>query len=163
MQAKAVPDYDSTTVSNLLSAGGEMARRYDAVWDSVWNQPHVPPPVLELCRLRIARLHDATAELDAAPRSELRGAIEPGKCASVLAGSYGRDDRVAPAERAAIEFAEVYAMDPQAISDELAQAVVAHYGEPGLVALIEALGFIDGRMRLARMLAPLVGPESDRA
>ena len=47
-------------------------------------------------------------------------------------------------------------MDAQAITDELSAAVVAHYGEPGLVALIEALGFMDGRMRLARMLGPLL-------
>ena len=83
------------------------------------------------------------------------GAIDSGKRAAVLAGSYTRDDRVSPSERAAVEFAEVYAMDAQAITDDLARGVVAHFGEPGLVALIEALGFIDGRIRLARMLGPL--------
>jgi len=81
--------------------------------------------------------------------------VDAHKRAAVLAGSYARDDRVSPAERAAIEFCEVYAMDAQAITDGLAAAVVEHVGEPGLVALIEALGFIDGRMRLARMLGPL--------
>jgi hypothetical protein len=108
--------------------------------------------VLELCRLRLARLHGL-----AAAESQARAPVDAGKRAAVLAGSYARDDRVSPAERAAIEFAEVYAMDAQAITDELAAGVVAHFGEPGLVALIEALGFIDGRLRLARMLPHLTG------
>jgi hypothetical protein len=146
---------ESTTsddVSRLLAAGGEMAASFDRAWESVWQQPHVPATVLELCRLRLARLHGL-----AAAESQARAPVDAGKRAAVLAGSYARDDRVSPAERAAIEFAEVYAMDAQAITDELAAGVVAQFGEPGLVALIEALGFIDGRLRLARMLPHLTG------
>jgi alkylhydroperoxidase family enzyme len=148
-------NFDSDSVSALLKPGAAMAQAYERAWDSVWRQPHVPASLLELCRLRMARMHGATAELDAAPRPEL-GAVDSGKRAAVLAGSYNRDDRVSPSERAAVEFAEVYAMDAQAITDELALGVVAHFGEQGLVALIEALGFIDGRIRLARMLGALL-------
>jgi hypothetical protein len=143
-------------VSTLLRAGGQMAECFDRAWDSVWQQPHVPAAVLELCRLRLARLH-GLVEAEAQPRV----AVDAGKRAAVLGGSYARDDRVSPAERAAVEFSEVYAMDAQAITDELAAGVVEHFGEPGLVALIEALGFIDGRMRLARML-PLLFAGADR-
>jgi alkylhydroperoxidase family enzyme len=134
-------------VATLLSAGGEMAQCFDRAWDSVWQQPHVPATVLELCRLRLARLHGLGAA-----EAESRVAVDAGKRDSVLAGSYARDARVSPAERAAIGFSEVYAIDAQAITDDLATAVVGHFGEPGLVALIEALGFIDGRLRLTRML-----------
>jgi hypothetical protein len=143
-------------VSTLLRAGGEMAECFDRAWDSVWQQPHMPAAVLELCRLRLARLHGLNAA-EAQPRV----AVDAGKRAAVLAGSYARDDRVSPAERAAIELSEVYAIDAQAITDELAAAVVEHFGEPGLVALIEALGFIDGRMRLAHML-PRMSPGAGR-
>jgi hypothetical protein len=138
-------------VATVLGSVGEMAACFERAYDSVWQQPHVPATTLELCRLRLARLHEFAAEVEARPRT----AIDDGKRASVLGGSYARDDRVSPAERAAIEFCEVYAMDAQAITDELSAAVVEHYGEPGLVALIEALGFMDSRMRLARMLGPL--------
>jgi alkylhydroperoxidase family enzyme len=142
----------SDRLGPLLDAGGEMARAFEQAYESIWQQPHLPAAVLELCRLRLARMHGATAEIDAAPRV----AIDAAKRAAVLNGNYSRDDRVSPAERAVVEFCEVYAMDAQAITDELAAGVVAHFGEPGLVALIEALGFIDGRMRLARMLGPLL-------
>jgi alkylhydroperoxidase family enzyme len=141
----------SDRLDALLAPGGAMARAFERAYASLWQQPHLPAAVLELCRLRLARLHGAAADLDAEPRV----AVDAAKRAAVIDGSYARDDRVSPAERAAIEFCEVYAMDAQAITDELASAVVAHFGEPGLVALIEALGFIDGRMRLARMLVPL--------
>ncbi|MGD9598223.1 MAG: hypothetical protein AB7G76_11615 [Steroidobacteraceae bacterium] len=53
----------------------------------------------------------------------------------------------------------IYGQDPQAITDELAGAVKAHFGETGLVALIEALGVIDGRIRLAMMLGALLPRE----
>ena len=47
--------------------------------------------------------------------------------------------------------AEVYSQDPAAITDEMAEAVKGVYGDTGLVVLIEALGFIDGRIRMARL------------
>ena len=51
-------------------------------------------------------------------------------------------------EKACIAFTEVYAMDVQSISDELAEAVKASYGDAGLVTLIEALGILDGLIRI---------------
>jgi len=151
MSKQSTATVTAADVSTLLHAGGEMATYFDRAYAGVWQQPHVPATTLELCRLRLARLHEVAAEIE----SPAVTPVDAHKRAAVLAGSYARDDRVSPAERAAIEFCEVYAMDAQAITDELAAAVVEHVGEPGLVALIEALGFIDGRMRLARMLGPL--------
>ncbi len=54
-----------------------------------------------------------------------------------------------------LEFAEIYAQDPGALTDELADGVKRHFGEAGLVCLIEALGFIEGRIRLALMFTAL--------
>jgi hypothetical protein len=56
------------------------------------------------------------------------------------------------AEKAVLQFAEYYGLDPQGIPDEVAESVKAHLAEPGLVFLIEALGCIDGRIRTARCL-----------
>lgn len=137
---------DSTAVATVLSrSGSELARRHEALWQAVWRQPHVPARVLELCRLRLAQLHGATGELRAQPPSGVRADLKGARSS---------------AERAALEFAEVYGQDPQAITDELAAAVKAHFGETGLVALIEALGVIDGRIRLGMMLGPLLATES---
>jgi hypothetical protein len=30
--------------------GGAMARDFNAVWEQLWRQDHVPPRLLELCR-----------------------------------------------------------------------------------------------------------------
>jgi len=38
---------------------------------------------------------------------------------------------------------------PQGIPDDVADEVIKHLGQSGFVALIEALGFIDGRIRVA--------------
>ena len=40
-------------------------------------------------------------------------------------------------------------MDAQALTDELADAVKAHFGDAGLVLLVEALGILDGMTRLS--------------
>jgi hypothetical protein len=40
-------------------------------------------------------------------------------------------------------------MDAQALTDELAEAVKSHFGDAGLVMLVEALGILDGMTRLS--------------
>jgi alkylhydroperoxidase family enzyme len=63
--------------------------------------------------------------------------------------NWDTDSRFSDAERACLAFTEVYAMDTQAITDELAAAVKLHVGDAGLVLLVEALGILDGRIRLS--------------
>ena len=48
-----------------------------------------------------------------------------------------------------LAFTEIYAQGPEFITDELATEITGHFGDAGLVCLIEALGFIDARIRLA--------------
>lgn len=148
MSGNSTPALDSRTLADALRPGGDMARRYEALWQAVWQQAHVPARVLELCRLRLAQLHGAAREFDS-PQIE-------GLLAEL------RNERFSAGERAALEFAEVYAQDPQAITDDIAGAVKREFGEAGLVALIEALGVIDGRIRLAMMLGALLPGEAAR-
>ncbi len=111
----------------------------------------MPPRLLELCRLRLARLHGASAETAA-----LRGLeCDPDRIEALLTGRYHASARFDAAEQAVLEFAEIYAQDPGALTDELADGVKRHFGEAGLVCLIEALGFIEGRIRLALMFTAL--------
>lgn len=141
----------SDTLSAALVAGGAMARDFNAVWEQLWRQDHLPPRLLELCRLRLAQLLGAGAELDA-----LRGLEQdPGRTAALRSGSYHRSACFDAPEQVVLEFAEIYAQDPGALTDELADGVKRHFGEAGLVCLIEALGFIEGRIRLALMFTAL--------
>ena len=59
------------------------------------------------------------------------------------------DPIFSPAERACLAFTEVYAMDTQALTDQHADAVKIHFGDAGLVLLVEALGILDGMTRLS--------------
>jgi hypothetical protein len=140
--------YNSDSLFQALGAGGELTRQYEAVWQMFWRQqPYVPAFVLELCRLRLAQLHGADAELGI--RQMPTAPAEEAKIQSLLHGSWLRDEHFSSAELAAIEFAEIYGQDPNAVSDDNAEQIKLHFGESGLVCLIEALGFIDGRIRLA--------------
>lgn len=144
-------NFDAHSVAAALASGGALARDYEAAWSAIWTQSLLPAQLLELCRLRLARFHGARTEM--AARNEASPAQE--KIDALIDGSYFQDPSFSEAERAALEFTEIYAQDPAAISDELADAVKQHYGEPGLVCLVQALGFIDGRIRLALMYGAL--------
>lgn len=127
-----------TTLRELPALAGSFAPLYQ----SLWTQPHVPASTLELCRLRLAQLHRSAADWQ---REDC--ALPAGKREAL--SRWDSDARFSPAERACLAFTEVYAMDAQAITDAHADAVKAHFGDAGLVLLVEALGILDGMTRLS--------------
>ncbi|HEY2106945.1 MAG TPA: hypothetical protein VGH29_14205 [Candidatus Binataceae bacterium] len=139
----------SASLIEKLTAAGDAAAPFDDLWRAIWNQPHVPAPILELCRLNLARLLRADAEL--ALRMPLAGKLSEDKIASLLREEWMKDARFSATERAVLNFTEWYHIDPQSIPDDVAGEVIARLGQSGFVALIEALGFIDGRIRVALM------------
>jgi len=141
----------SKNLPQALAAGGALTAAYDNVWHVLWEQPYIPAGTLELCRLRLAQLHGATA--DTALR--MATGVSEEKVRAVLAGSYIDQQAFSAAELAILELAEIYVQDPAAITDEVAAQVKQHVGEAGLVCLVEALGFFDGRIRLSQMFNAL--------
>jgi alkylhydroperoxidase family enzyme len=120
----------------------EIAANFTQLYQSLWTQPHVPAATLELCRLRLAQLHRCDVEWqreDCALPASKRDAL----------ARWDSDKQFSDAERACLAFTEVYAMDTQAITDAQAEAVKAHFGDAGLVLLVEALGILDGMTRLS--------------
>jgi len=143
-----MPDCTSLTLDPHLAPAGAAAESFARLWAGLRTQQRIPPELLELCRLTFARLHDDAGEMAAVnPAVALTAAQRD----AMLAG-LTLDD---PAYAAALLFAEYYWLDAQSITDEAADAVKAHYGDAGLVLLIEALGLIDGRIRAARCLRDL--------
>lgn len=132
-----------------LAPAGALAQEVEALHAAVWRQPHLPAAVLELCRLHLAMQHRVEAELRPAPGTDAA------KAAAVLADRWADDASISAAERAALEFTAYYVLDVQSISDAVAAKVVEHFGEPGLVALLEALGVLDGRLRLQLLFGRL--------
>jgi alkylhydroperoxidase family enzyme len=132
------PGNDRQTLMNQLPGIGD---RFQALYASFWKLPQLPATTLELCRLRIAQLHNSDldwqmqeAEVSPAQRAELR--------------RWPDSPHFSAAEHACLALTEVHAMDAGAITDEQADAVKQHFGEVGLVALLQALGVFDGMIRL---------------
>ena len=130
-------DRDST-----IGELAQLAAPFAALYAALWRQGHVPAAVLELCRLRLAQLHQCGVELQ---RHEIDIPAEK----SEYLAHWDTDPIFSPAERACLAFTEVYAMDTQALTDQHAQAVKRHFGDAGLVLLVEALGILDGMIRLS--------------
>jgi alkylhydroperoxidase family enzyme len=53
---------------------------------------------------------------------------------------------------ACLELAEQFVIDPHRVTTEMRDAVVAHVGDAGLVALVEALAVFDGFTRFCTIL-----------
>lgn len=145
----------SVTLDAALAKAGPAAESFARLWRSLWQQAHIPPELLELCRLTLARLHEDTGEL-AATNPLLAPPVSPARRGVVTAGEALDDPALSDAEKAVLLFAEYYWIDPQSITDAAADDVKAHFGEAGLVLLIEALGCLDGRIRTARCLRDLI-------
>ena len=79
-----------------------VAEKFDRLYASFWQQPHIPAATLELCRLRLAQLHRSESdwrrqeqEIPAAQRETLSGwnySAEFTECRTGLPGVY-RDVR----------------------------------------------------------------------
>ena len=143
---------DTRDLRAALQPGGELAHAYEAFCEAVWHQSHLPPGVLELCRIRLAQLHGARRELSLRHPAAAADVGLDRRIASLQGGHWLRDAELTAADLAAIGFTELYAQGAGTITDAAAAEVKQNFGEPGLVALIEALGVIDGRIRLGLML-----------
>jgi len=146
---------NSLDLDRSLVIAGSPAASFARLWQALWVQPHVAPPLLEMCRLTLARLHRDESELSAANPHLEPGALNSARRAAVIAGQAHAAADFSSMEKAVLQFAECYGLDAQSIPDETAEAVKVQLGEAGLVFLIEALGCIDGRIRTARCLRDL--------
>ncbi len=145
----------SITLDDYLARGGPSAASFARLWKSLWSQHYLPAGLLELCRLTFARLHQDNYEIaagnpfaaDVEHLQELRKSVLEDRALS--------DPSLPDDWKTVLLFSEYYWTDAQSIPDEVADGVKRHYGEPGMVFLIEALGCIDGRIRTARCLRDL--------
>ena len=128
----------------LIQQAPFLSKQFQAFYSSFWQLPYIPAQTLELCRLRLAQLHQSETELN-------RVEVELASSLRDNLSQWSKSEKYSDAEKAALAFAEVYTMDPQAITDALADDVKAHYGDAGLVALIEALGLFYGLTRVSQL------------
>lgn len=133
----------SSPYEGVLGLRPELLRLYRAFYGALWEDRLLPPRLLELCRLRIAMLHDCEAEF-AIRQSE---------------SGVGRNDiddlarwetsaRFDAGEHAALALAEKIPWQHHDISDDELADVRGHFGQSGAVALTVALALFDTNCRL---------------
>ena len=101
-------------------------------------------------RLRVAQIHGCEAELRVRYQPALDAGLTEAKIAALA--NAGESPLYGETERACVAFAELFAMDPHAITDADAARVTAQLGDAGTVALVEALALFDGFIRFRLIL-----------
>jgi alkylhydroperoxidase family enzyme len=150
-------------VSWLVSAGGgaadfddvfslrtDLHDSYRAFYALFWQQDLVDPLLLEVARLRIAKLNDCQSEV----ALRYRPAIDAGMTERLAGAALDGDARaiLEPLPLACLRLAEKFALDVHAVDDEDIAAIRDAIGEPALVALIEAMALFDGFTRFRAIL-----------
>ncbi|MFK7733471.1 MAG: hypothetical protein AB8B48_17760 [Pseudomonadales bacterium] len=130
------------SLSDWLAQHSELSPLYADFRQSFGALSQLPADVLRLCRIRMAQLHSLpTNSGDAAVGQELAKAVS----------LWSNNSQFSSSEKACLAFAEVYAIDVHAITDAQADAVKEYFGEPGLVALVQALGVFYAEVRLCKL------------
>jgi hypothetical protein len=121
---------------------GLAAEPYDAVRRvlvAAWDMTDAR--VLDLCRLRLAQLMDARAELDGA---------DPGLLADLE--DWHAADRFTDRERSAISFAEQYHYDHHTLGDDQRAALAEQLSEREVIDFVWALHMNDAYLRILSLL-----------
>jgi hypothetical protein len=90
----------------------------------------IDPEILSLCRRRVGTLLGCPAHAGPVPARE----------------------QMDETQRACVDFAEMFVMDHQAITDDDARRVTDQIGDPGLVTLTTALAVYDGFCRFEHVM-----------
>jgi alkylhydroperoxidase family enzyme len=141
----------ATPLDRVFGLCPELYADYRAFLAACWERSAIDPMVLELCRLRVARLVGCDAELSV--RSDGVGATELRERKIAALAAWPSSPHFTECERACLAFAEQFVMDPHGITDALAAEVSTFLGGPaGLVALTEALALFEGFARFRLVL-----------
>jgi alkylhydroperoxidase family enzyme len=132
----------------LFASRPELWTRFQTFHDSLWTSGHISRRVLELCRLRMAAIHDCAGEWNF--RTSDVFLSEP-ETAALRCGDFSAFDHC---ERAALELTEKLPFQHHDITDMEVKAVEDGYGSAATVALLTAIAFFDVRCRWQRVLIP---------
>lgn len=128
----------------------ELAEQVRLLHDAIWAGP-VSPVTLELCRLRMATLLRCRSAWQERTPAAIAAGLDEAHIADLP--SWPSSARFTAEQRACLGFAELWVIDPHAITDADAATVVDHLGEAGMVAFTTALAVWDGQHRFDNALA----------
>ena len=140
-----------TRFEAVLEHRPELLTRFRAFYRTFWSDGLVPRRVLELCRLRIAAIHDCESEW------VVRDAAVALDADALDALRAGRSGTFTTSEQAALAVTEQIPYAHHQVTDEDVDRLRDAYGASGAVALLTALAFFDVVCRLKVVLE--VAPE----
>ncbi|MCY3794989.1 MAG: hypothetical protein OXG51_11545 [Gammaproteobacteria bacterium] len=132
---------DSPPFEGLFAHRPELLTRYKAFYSALWDGDLVPRRVLELCRLRVAAIHDCAAEWAV---RDAGVALDSPEAESLKRGDFAA---FAASEQAALAIAEQFPFQHHGVSDADVAAAAEAFGDAGAVALMVALAFFDATCR----------------
>ena len=137
-------------LDRVLGLRPELARDLQHFHALFWERRLLPPALLELVRLHVARLLDCRSELGHRHTQEGHPVLAEDKIASLA--EIDRSPLFSETERACLAFADKFVFDVHGIEDTDVAKVHEQLGTAATVALTEWLALCDGFMRLRRLL-----------
>lgn len=132
----------ATPFESVLAQRPELLTRFRDFMATLNNSDGVPQRTLELCRLRVAAIHDCAQELQLrTPGVQLR----PAELEDLQRGEFAR---FSADEQAALAVAEQLPYAHHNVSDADVEAVRLVLGEAGTVALLTSIAFFDVNCRM---------------
>lgn len=125
-------------------AAGALSELVGAAWDST------DPVLLELARLRIAKLVGHTADLQRSSRRAREAGLSDAKAREVA--SWPTSPHFTARERACLAFTEQFVIDAGGITDGQVAAVAEHLGAAGCYAFTEAVSVLETFARACLVL-----------
>lgn len=132
----------ATPFEAVLGHRPELLSCYRAFYATLWNAARVPRRSLELCRLRVAAIHECAQEW------QLRDAAVPLDDVELRAIEQGEFARFTADEQHALVLAEQLPYGHHNVTDADVARVQAALGAAGTVALLTAIAFFDVTCRL---------------
>ena len=133
------------TLDGLFAPLPKAHQHYRELDQQIWDG-RIDPALLEVCRVRIATLHNCAPEL-ARQRADIgdkRGAIAQWPTSGLFSD----------VERALLRFTEQYVIDAQGVSDADAAGVTSLLSGPEVAAFTVAIGTFDAICRFTLALGP---------
>jgi alkylhydroperoxidase family enzyme len=125
-------------------AAGALSGVVAAAWDST------DPALLELARLRIAKLLGHTADLGRRTPRAMDAGLSDEKVRDVA--SWPTSPLFTARERACLAFTEQFVIDANGVTDEMVAEVTAHLGAAGCYAFAEAVSVLETYARACLVL-----------
>ena len=121
---------------------GKRQEYYDIfMGDYIDSVRRADPVLVELCRIRIAQLVESAFDLSLRYQPARTSGLDETKIAAIT--RYPESELFSERERAALEYAEQFAIQSSSISDEDVLRVQAHLTIEEFIYLTKALGVID--------------------